>query len=374
MALALVRKSTLAAKKEVTYGTMPTVAAADVISLAGVPSFNAAFDQIENPIIRNSLSKQGALRGAETISGDVSLPLRGSGTAGTAPDGDAVWECGIGVKNTSTASTTHATTPCTNTSIVLVTAGGANFAVGDAVLIGGEVTWVTAKVTDTLTVSPALASAPGFGAAVGAGVHYKLASSRPSFAAKFWRGDITREDYTGLVVESFDVDFVTGQTPIPKFAFQGKAMGAAVAEAYGLGAPTLDATLPLVARNMVVTIGGVSYAVGNIALSVKYDIYRRMAVTTSGTQDVLWTAREVTGSFSLMYEDKTVEDTFAADTQAELRVVCGATAGNIFAFRIPKLRYAGVPKSEESGAYKYDVTFVCDSDAGEDDLTSASFV
>lgn len=372
MALALIRKSTLAVAKESTFGTLPSMTSADVISLAGVPNFNSNFDQIENPIIKNTISKQGTLRGAENVSGDIMIPLRGSGTAGTAPDGDVIWECGIGVKNTSTASTTHASTPCTTTSIVLVSGGGANFAVGDAVLIGGEITWVTAKATDTLTVSPALSTAPGFGASVGAGVHYKLTSTRPSFAAKFWRGDITREDYTGLVMESFDIDFATGQHPVPKFAFQGKAMANPTSEAYGLGTPSFDTTTPLVARNMVVTIGGVSYAVSNIALSVKYDIYKRLAVTTSGTQDIQWTARAVTGSFSLLYEDKTVEDAFRNDTQSELRVVCGSTAGNIFAFRIPKIRYSDVSKSEDGGAFKYDVSFSCESTNLDDELTSVS--
>lgn len=374
MALALVRKSTLALALETVYGTMETITSADVLSLAAVPNFNSNYDQVEDPTIRNTLSKWGSLRGAENVSGDLAVPFRGSGTAGTAPDSDFLWTAGIGLKNTSTASTTHATTPCTTTSIVLVTSGGTGFAVGDAIRVGGEITWVTVKATDTLTVSPALASAPGFGAAVGAGVHYKLSSVRKSLCAKFWRGDITREDYTGLVVESFDMDFATGQIPLPKFAFQGKSMAAPTAEVYGLGAPALDATTPLVARDMIVTIGGVSYAVSNIALSIKYDIYKQLAVTTSGAQNIVHTGRAITGSFSLMYEDKTVEDAFRADTQSEVRIVCGTVAGNIFAVRIPKLRYVEAPKSEESGCFKYDVNFSCVPTNGEDDISSASFL
>lgn len=374
MALALVRKSTLAVKKEAEYGTMPEIASTDVVSMAGIPNFSSTFEQIEDPTIRNTLSKWGTLRGAENVSGDISIPFRGSGTAGTAPDSNVLWECAIGAKNTSTASQTHASTPCTTTSIVLVASGGENFAVGDAVLIEGEVTWVTVITDDTLTVSPALSEAPGTGKAVGAGVHYKLADERLSFAAKFWRGDITREDYTGLVMETFDIDFATGQHPLPKFAFQGKAMGSPVAEDYDLGAPSLDSTIPLVARNMVVTIGGVSHPVSNVALQVQYDIYKQLAVTTSGTQDIMHTGRGITGSFSLMYENKNVEDAFRADTQAEARIVCGSTAGNIFAVRIPKLRYAEVGKSEESGCYKYDVSFLAVPTAGEDDISSASWL
>lgn len=374
MALALVRKSTLAVKKESEFGTMPTIESGDVISLAGIPNFNSTFEQVEDPTIRNTLSKWGTLRGSENVGGDIVVPFKGSGTAGTAPDSDVLWECAIGAKNTSTASQTHASTPCTTTSIVLVSGGGANFAVGDAVLIAGEVAWVTAKATDTLTVSPALSGAPGTGVAVGAGVHYKLSDTRQSFAAKFWRGDITREDYTGLVMESFDIDFATGQPPSPKFTFQGKAMGSPVSEAYGLGAPSLDATTHLVARNMVVTIGGVSYPVSNIALSLKYDLYKRLAVTTSGTQDILQTSRALTGSFSLMYEDKTVEDAFRNDTMAEARIVCGTAAGNMAAIRIPQLRFTEVPKSEESSVFKYDCSWESVPVNGSDEITAWSFL
>lgn len=374
MAIALVRKSTLAVKKEATYGIMPSIASTDVISMAGVPSFNSTFDQVEDPTIRNSLDKWGTVRGAESVSCEISVPCRGSGTAGTAMDADVLFECAMGAKNTSTASTTHASSACTTTSIVLVSGGGANFAVGDAVLIAGEVTWVAAKATDTLTVSPALASAPGLGAAVGAGVHYKLGSDRLSFAAKFWRGDITREDYVGNVVESFNMDFATGQTPVPKFACQGKSMSSPVAEGYALGAPSLDSSNLLVATNMGVTIGGVIYKVGNIAVSVAYDIYKRMSVVSAGTQDIIQTGRTVSGSFSLIYEDKTVEDTFRADTQSEARIVIGSTAGNMFALRIPKMRFTETPKSEESGCFKYDVSFISVPTSGNDTITSMSWL
>lgn len=377
MATALIRKSTLAAILEVTYGVMPAMTGANVFSIWSTPNLNSNYDQVEDKTVRNTLSKWGTIRGAENVTGDISFPFKGSGTAGTAPPSSVLWECGMGIKNTSTASTTHGTTPCTTTSIVLVAAGGANFSVGDAVLIGGEVTWVTAKATDTLTVSPALTAAPGFGAAVGAGVHYKPSSAMKSFSARFWRGDITREDYLGLVAESLVLDFASGQIPAPKVTLLGQTRSAPVAQTYaasGMGAVPTESASPLVARNMVVTLGAVSYPVANIALDIKMDTYKRMAVTTSGVQEILPTARAVTGSFSFLYSDKTIDDVFLANTQIELRIVCGSTAGNIFAARIPKMRYTDVPKSEESGCYKYDVKFTSDPSNGEDELTSMSWL
>lgn len=375
MALALVRKSTLAILNEATYGTMPTITAAHVLATWGSPSFNHAYEQVQDGTVRNTLSKWGNIRGMETISGDISVPFKGSGTGGTAPDSDVLWECAVGVKNTSTASTVVTpNTGVTTTNIILTASGGAGFAVGDAVKIGSDIAWITAKATDTLTVSPALSAIPAAGTAVKAGVHYKLSDTTKSFAAKFWRGDITREDYTGFVVESFDIDFSTGQIPVPKFSFQGKAMLTPVAEACPLTGISLDATTPVVARSMVVTVGATSYPVSNIALSIKNDLYRKLDVTSSGTNEIIKTGRSVTGSFSLLYADKTVEDAFEADTAASLRVVCGTADGNTFAFRILNMRYIEVPKSEDNGCYKYDISFEADPSVGGDEITSVSWL
>jgi hypothetical protein len=379
MAKALVRTSTLAVKKEATYGAIPTYAAADVLSLWGEPNFNSRFDPIEDMTLFNSLSKRGTLRGAETTDGDVSIPFKPSGTAGTAPDTDVLYECGVGAKNVSTASTT--TTGSTVSIIELVASGGAGFAVGDAVLIdplGGsayEVVWITSIATDSLTVSPDMSSAPGSGVDVRAGVHYKLSSARSSFGARFWRGDLVREDYLGNVVQTMELEFVAGQLPVPKFTFQGQTLNSPVTEAYGLGATSLDADDPLVARNMTIEVGGASYPVANIAIAINFDIFRNVVCTGSGTEDIILTGRMCTGSFSLLYEDKTIEDDFRADTENEVRIVAGSVAGKMFAARIPKMRYTETPKSVESGIYKYDTAFDCKpTTVGEDEVTSFSWL
>lgn len=375
MAEAQVRASTVAVKIETTYATDPTIAAANVIEVAGTPVFNDDFEQKERNVVRNTLSELEMVRGAETVAGEIPFEIKGSGTAGTAPDADPLIECAIGVKNTSTASTT--TTGSTTTSVVLTGGGGAGFAVGDAIRVAlatPEITWITAKATDTLTVSPALSSAPGSGVAVGAGVHYKLSKTLKSFWAQFWRGDITLETYKGNVVDSLSLDFSVGEIIQASLSFQGKEAAAPVTQTYGLGTPTFDQTLPLMGRNMVLTLAGTSFGMQNLQIEITNEVYRKLDLTTSGTQKILFTRRRITGSFSLIYENKDIEDAFRADTKSEFRIVGGSTAGNILALRIPKQKYTAVPKGEESGYYKYDTSFQAVLTNGEDELTSLSLL
>ena len=71
------------------------------------------------------------------------------------------------------------------------------------------------------------------------------------------------------------------------------------------------------------------------------------------------------GSFSLLYEDKTIEDALRADTRAELVLVAGNAAGNIFAVRFPAIRYIETPVTVDSRIFKYDVSFVCEPDTDD---------
>lgn len=322
------------------------------------------------------------IRGAEfEAGGGLSIELHGSGTPATAPDSDVLWECAMGVKNTSSAGVTHATTVSTATTVELVSGDGANFAVGDAILIdptGGttyEVVWVTAIATDQLTVSPAMSSIPGAGVDVGAGVHYKLSTAElKSFWGSLWLGDQERYDFPGSKVDKMSMSFASGELATPQFDFQSKNTVAPVNGAYSLGTPTYDSTSPLVAVNMTVTMAGTSYSVSDVALEVNNDMFKRKDVTSTGISKVIRTGRTVGGSFSLLYEDSVVDDTMRADTKLELVIVAGDTAGNVFAVRMPKIRYVEIPVSVNEGIYQYDVTFEADLTSAEDELTSISFL
>ena len=371
------------------YGEDPTLTSANIIEFnddSNIPRYKP--DMQERNVVRNTFSQLPKVRGAElNAEGALNTELHGSGTAGVAPEASPLWECALGEKNISTTADTHASTACTTTELTLVAAGGLGFKVGDAVLIDGadltsavsgvEVAWITNIATDVLTVSPAFTSIPKISVAVGAGVHYKLGKNElKSFYLKYWQGDANLYASSGCKVQSLSLNFTTGEIIKPAFAFMAKDTKPPTDEAYGLGTPSYDDQDPLVALLMAVRVGGVMYHVSDISIEMANEIFKRTSVTTSGIQKGIRTARTVSGSFSLLYENKDIEDAFRADTTAELVVVAGDTAGNVFAQRLASIRYIETPVSVDSGLFKYDVAFEAEpaSAGGEDEISSCSFL
>ena len=360
------------------YGVDPTIGATDVIEFVPPFTFEPDRAEITRNVVNRSYDEIEPIMGQESVAGDISIELHGSGTAAQAPESDPLWQCAIGEVDASQSSTTHATTPCTTTSVVLVASGGAKFKVGHHIVIdiGGtyEVSRVTAIATDTLTVSPAFSVAPAVSKAVGAGIHYKpTLTELHSIWSPFWRGDITKETYKGNKCAGLALDFKAGQATNPKFSFKGKETGAPVAGAYTLGTPAYDTGKANIGRYMVVKVGGVLYPVSDVSINVANDLFERTDVTKSGIHSLIRTKRTITGSFSLLYENKDIEDVFRAGTTAELMIVSSAgdinlTLGNIFVLSLPKIKYTKVPKSVDSGLYKYDVTFKAVRQSGEDSI------
>lgn len=361
------------------FGTDPTIEAADVIEFVDF-TMEADRAEITRNVVNRSFDEIEPVMGEQTVSGNIQIELHGSGTPGTSPESEPLWESAIGERSASTASTT--TTGSTTTTVVLTTGGGNGFKVGQHIIIdptaGGtgvyEVTRITAISTDTLTVSPALSVAPPTGRTVAAGVHYRpTITELHSLWVQFWRGDITLEKFAGNKVSSVSLDFQVGQTVNPSFTLDGKEMAALVAQAYTLGTPSYDAGDVHVARYMAVKMGGVTYPVSKVSLNIANELYRRKDVTTSGTRSIIRTKRTVTGSFDLLYENKDVENAFNSGTTAELLVVSSEgnlnlVPGNTFAISLPKIKYTKASKSKDSGLYAYAVTFKAVRTNGEDSI------
>lgn len=367
--------------KKQSFGVDPTIAATDVIERVDF-TFEPDNPEIARDVISNTFDENEPVMGSETVAGNIVVELHGSGTAGVASEIDPIWNCAIGEKSVNVAAATHGATPCTTTSLVLVTADGAKFRKGQHILIdvssGGtgtyEVSRITNIVTDTLTISPALSLVPPVARAIGAGVHYAPTKTElHSLWAQYWRGDITLEKYKGNKVASLALDYTAGQTVKPTFAFQGKETAVPTAGSYGFADPQYDTGIVHVARYMAVKIGGVFISVNHVAINHANELYRRLTLNSAGTQSIIRTKRTVTGSFSLLYEDAAIETAFRDGTTAELIVVSSAgnvqlTPGNVTVVSLPKIKYTKVPKSKDAGMYKYDVTFRAAKTAGEDSI------
>lgn len=368
------------------YGIDPTIASGDVIEFVPPFTLEPTREEIKREVVNRSFDEVEPVLGSERVAGDIGVELHGSGSAGTASEADPLWQCAIGERDASSASTTIAAS--TTTLIKLDTGEGVNHKVGQHIMLdptsGGtgayEASRITNISTDDLTVSPAFSEAPPVGRAITAGIHYKpTLTELHSLWAQFWRGDITLETYEGNKCSQLAIDFQSGQTINPVFSFMGQETAEPVSQAYALGTPSYDSGEVHVARYMVVKIGGVLYPVSATNVTLVNTIFERTDVTKFGLHSLIRTAREITGSFELLYENKDVDAAFRAGTTAELFILSshGATSapviGNTFVLSFPKIRYTAVPKNAESGLYKYAVTFRAVRTLGEDSMF-ASFL
>ena len=114
-------------------------------------------------------------------------------------------------------------------------------------------------------------------------------------------------------------------------------------------------------------------AASNVSLNIANELFNVTALTTTGVTNVIRVKRTITGSFSVFYANKDIEDAFRNGTTATLMLVSstGGTnlvVGNTVAISLTKIKYTAVPKSKDNGIYKYDVSFRAARTLGEDSI------
>jgi hypothetical protein len=113
---------------------------------------------------------------------------------------------------------TTASTGWTTTSGAVASASG--LTIGSLVLINGEVRQITNIVTSTLTVAPALTSAPGNGDVVYGGAYFFAQDAAPGTVSIACEGDGYEYTFTGCKGTLQVVDGNAGQRPMLAFEFQ----------------------------------------------------------------------------------------------------------------------------------------------------------
>jgi hypothetical protein len=140
---------------------------------------------------------------------------------------------------------------------------------------------------------------------------------------------------------------------------------------------TFNAAEPLVAQSQVVKIDGTLVPCDKFTFRLTNKIYDRKDITTPGISKRIQMSREITGSFSVVYEDDTIYDAFMADTRCEALLVVGRLGlinGNCIILSVPLLKYTDVPMNLDDQIYKYDATWMGEaSSTGEDSIGAVSF-
>lgn len=399
MATALLKNSATAIRKEVAYGTDPgSLTKANAIELSGTPEFNNTYDSIERDIVRKSFSSYAAIRGLQTTSGNFGFELHGSGTHGTSPETDVAWECAMGYKITgaSEAVTGAGTSAPYATSLFKITVPVADgdeesFTVGRAVVIYRTTTIIgTGFVSSTDNVGEVeLITKTNFSASLKAGdimsegTVYSLTDAAgavgelPSCTIDFWRGDITRENYTGNIVTGLDIDMTAGQIIVPKISWEGKTV-AFTASNFNTDAATgtleydSNITSPLIARSvdLIITSGTTrfTFPVTTLSISVQNSIAKKESIDTEGVFEVTRIGRAVSGTLNTFYEGLDFQTAFKNENTYELRVIAGDNLGNMFTMSAPKLKFSEIPLSEDTGMFKYNASFTLEPINGDDEL------
>jgi hypothetical protein len=199
--------------KQSTYGTAPTFAATDALrhtncvlnkSLNRVPSQ----ERFAHPSLLSKWLRR--------TTGDFSLSglLYPSGTIGTVPDVDELFEVAFGTKTNITPLSTTIASASTTTGAVVAAATG--LTVGQAVLInvttgspatGRVLRWLTAVAGTTLTWAPALPQAAAVGDTLKSCVNYSLATALPNAVSIGHYMTSTSKEGTGAVVDMLKILF-----------------------------------------------------------------------------------------------------------------------------------------------------------------------
>ena len=162
------QRAVLAAKVEATEGTAETLAAANGI-LAETASYKRNQDMIERNPLRPTLSRLASIPGRRTAALNATVEMKGSGTAGTAPEwGSLIQACGFSETIVAVTSVTYAPVSTGDKSVtaalytdglfkkIVGARGNVSFggAVGEKMMINFDMTGIEDVVTDLAIISP----------------------------------------------------------------------------------------------------------------------------------------------------------------------------------------------------------------------------
>jgi len=104
--LALAREQQVFVIEETTKGTIEEPTSADLVRIINAPTLNQQAEYYDDEQFRDTRSKQNRIRGRFPAGDwDLETYIKPSGTAGTAPEVDALLECGLGGKRSRIADT-----------------------------------------------------------------------------------------------------------------------------------------------------------------------------------------------------------------------------------------------------------------------------
>lgn len=354
------------AKQEATYADPATTFsyATDTVELIN-PTIDGDNELIAREIMVNSLVAAKPVLGKQTSSGSFSLEATGIDGTGKL-NGSLFYKAGLGFEIPAVVTTVGSA--ATTTTVTVPIGEGANYAVGQAIMIGystitdDEYVVIRSIAGDVLTFSPALVGTPAAVDQVVGLLSYvipKPTEPTISLAMQEYISDGTTPieyTYRGLVVSDLTINYPVGNVVKTDFSVAGAGFG--VASGVAPQVPVCFGLTPYIAKNMTFSYNNVAYDVADLSIKVSSDVTDTMAITTDGiTNKTIVAKSAVGGSFSLDYAGVALYNAYIANTTGELFGTVTSIAGKVHGVYMPSVMISKDSKSKDAGLYKDNIDF-----------------
>lgn len=180
-------------------------------------------------------------------------------------------------------------------------------------------------------------TAPGFNKSITA--NYRYANYGRSYTCEEFYGENKSITHIGLKCAGLDINVETGQLVRMDFDWLGKdfIIGTDDAPIY-----SYIHGVPIVGLYGKCIIGETAYAIQKFSVNLKNIVEPLTDMNSPGYENIKMTGREITGSFTLKYNNQDFLNDFANAVTPKIFVQAGSAIGNIFATRIKKAKYTDV--------------------------------
>ena len=356
-------QTTAYAKLQAAKGSAETVAAANAVDLLlESPMVQPRGEQIDRGLIRGSRFPSKQVDGGRWGEGSVNLEIRGSGSAGVAPEFGPLLETLLGTEQVVSADTVEAGSGTASGfdaseqwpvgTVVRVDVNG-----DGSVYDVRKIDSVTGTGPYTASVRRAFSSTPADGADITAGVTYFHAGTESEQYFTFEQYlDGLKLLCTDTVCEN--LQFSTNARQVIQGTFGLRALTRAQSAATDSLTPTFDDTAPLIGTECNLVLAGSALDMQGFEFNLS-SRRARGGINSAGYADLPWMSKfEATGTLTPWVEDEQPITDYFAGTLADIEMVKGDTAGNILAVILEDVQYTGQDIGEEDGDFSWNLPFV----------------
>lgn len=319
------KSKVIAAKIETVFNVAEVLASTDTFTVKSNSKVDATLDTVARDIIQDSMLKTAPIPVRENTSGTIDFELMPSGTVDDLL-GDPFLEAGMGRK-----------------SIAAIAGAGTGCFIGysdDGVTIADQI--YMAQATD-VNASTAVA--------------YTLANTTEatkSLTIKEFLGLNKSVEATGNVIDSIDIALPTADVATISYSFAG--CGFTTNNADTKLTPSCTSTIPYLGKSATFTFDGGSLPATDVSIKIANTVYNEESLIANGYTSKKVTSKDITGSFTLLFEDYTLLTKLQNNTDGTLYIVL--TQGiNKFAVYIPALKLTTFSKADSSGIMTQTVEF-----------------